>query len=182
MSEGSSPEFGKPDPHEAVFREYTRQQLHLNARRLIRGMVPREFGIGSLEKLGDVRYRFCSLPEDDEGLQARLKNIRANGTDRTDPTFSSKFENLYTSALNQAKEMGLNVVSTDIMDTMGAMDFFRSVERGLDPTEEYYGGSNGILIYDDKTEKGIIRIFGPEYTFKDLSRRNEALLGIIRLK
>lgn len=162
---------------QAPYYEFARGEFVPNMEEILRRIIPLEFNIGSEDELGDIRFRFFNLPEDSEEKKQTLDKVREIASDRTNSSIRSMFESLYEKAADKA-----GVRPIDVMDTMSAVDFRRHSKALLKPSKEVHLGANGLLIYDAKTDKGIINIQGPEYTFKDLNDRKKALLAIIELK
>lgn len=167
--------------YKAPYYEFTVEEFTTDIVRSFRKLVPDGIDVGNgqePEKI-EIRVRRISLPEDSNLRKARVDEIATAGTDRTDPTITSKYNTNY---LRAAAEF--NVDPMDIIDAGSPMTLYDHPEflkQNPDNTS-HHTSSNGLLIYDVKTEKGLKHLRGPEYTFKDLNRKNEALLAIVYLK
>lgn len=161
--------------YKAPYIEIAKDDFAKDPNSVLRGIVPTEFNLADEEGPGDLTFRFFDLPEGEEERKKRVAEIQVKGTDRTNPKTRSSREKLYEMAAQKG-----NVPPLDIFDTMTGWDLQGFAKQGFAATTHL--SANGLLIYDKKTEKGIKKITGPESTFKDPNRRNEALLGIIGFK
>lgn len=140
-------------------------------------LVPSGFRLGSADKVGDIRFRLTSLPNNHAERQTRIEEILKKGTDRTDPNIASTYDSIYRRAANMA---GCDPL--DVFDCLSSPSFYRRAESGhFAPDAPLHMGGNVILIYDALKDSGIRQIYGPEYTFKDPKQREKAILAIIGL-
>lgn len=167
------------EPCRAPYFEISSEDLRADLQARFRQIVPPEISIGDEDNSGGIKIRRFNLPTDPEDRKKRIDEIQRNGTDRTEAAVESKYQRTYERV---AQKYGLN--PQDIFDADSPVSLYRHPEllttevKGEDPPAHYMN-SNGLLIYDAVTEKGIRNLDGPARTFKDLSRRNEALLAII---
>lgn len=161
----------------APYYEVSPTEIQSNFYQFLRKIVPEGIHIGSVEKAGAIRIRRFKLPDDPKERERRIKEIQEKGTDRTNPVFDTPYDRrVYIPAARL-----YNVNPLDIFDTDTPVSLYRHPEllvtESTDKSEQIrHTNSNGILIYDSKH---IRQLVGPEYTFMDLQKRNEALLAII---
>lgn len=175
MSESS--EKPKVEPSETPYIEVSRTEFASNIDQTLQGVVPPEFNIVSEDDLGDLRFRFFNLPDNPGERQQVLEAIRVKGTDRIDASLRSRYDALYEAA---ARKAGIDPI--DVFDTMNAIDLRRNAPAIANPPDVTHLGANALLVYDGKTQNGIRQITAREYTFKNLTKRQEALLAIIGFK
>lgn len=185
MGANKSPESAqekKNEQYKAPYYEFSSEELVANLQGIFHRIVPSEFDVGDEDRAGGIRVRRFNLPTDPEERKKRIDEIQTNGTDRTETTVDSKFQSTYERV---AQKYGLN--PNDIFDADSPVLLYRNPQwlthnQNGENATDHYMNSNGILIYDAVTEKGIRNLEGPERTFKDLDRRNEALLAIVYIK
>lgn len=173
--EGARPE-KIASSYRAPYVEVSKKDFAQDPNSTLRNIVPSEFNLPDKDNFGDIKFRFFDLPEDEAERRRRIEEIQEKGTDRINPQIRSDRQRLYDMAAQKS-----GVPQLDIFDTMTGWDLLNFARLGFDDTTTHLA-ANGLLVYDKKTEKGIKTITGPESTFKDPNRRNEALLAIIRLK
>lgn len=168
---------GQDTLYQAPYFEFSRQEFSANMGTILREIIPDEFNVGGEDSRGDLWFRFFQLPDDSTERSKRIWEIARAGSDRTNGDHVGKFDSLYIRA---AREAGVDPM--DIIDCMTAADVFRRAAKdALETVTQIFHG-NALLIYDGKTDKGLRHVSFPEFTFKNLASRNEALLAIIGLK
>lgn len=188
FSEQLASEVHRRPNYRAPYMEVPRDSITKDWRAFLRQVVPHGYRRGRYTNFGpresgDIMLRFVDLPEDPEARSVRVEEIARSGTDRTNSAVRSQFQSIYE---RLSREAGIDQML--IFDALGTVGFAHMASSGnsLASGTGVFSGANGILIYDAKTEKGIIpvpsRHASPaEMTFRDPSRKNEALLRIVYL-
>lgn len=161
----------------AQYLEISRAEFAGNVDQILGTVVPPGLNTGSEDDPGDLKFRFFNLPDDPQKRAKVIQQIQARGTDRLDPSVTSRYDILYQTA---AKKAGVDPL--DVMDVMNGADLRRYLPTIINPPDVTHLASNALLVYDGKTSTGLRPIDAREYTFKDASQRQKALLAIIGFK
>lgn len=172
-SETTSPETS----HGAQYLEISRAEFVGNVYQILERITPPGLNIGSEDSPGDLRFRLFKLPDNPQERERVIREVQAKGTDRIDPSVKSRYDILYQRA---AEKAGIDPM--DVIDVMNGMDLRNYLSTILNPSGATYLSSNALLVYDGKSPTGIHPIDIREYTFKDLSQKQRALLAIIGFK
>lgn len=157
------------------YLEVPRAEFVINLDQILRSFTPANLDIGNEDDLGDLKFRLFSLPVDPDERQKVIKKIQSTGTDRIDASFQSRYDSLYKTA---AEEAGVDPM--DVFDVMNGIDLRRYIPTIMNPPDnDTHLSSNALLVYNAKYLR---QLKAREYTFEDLSQRQESLLAIIGFK